>query len=90
MNDLEQHMKAAGITGSKVGGFITEAFGKKAGAGLAVLMGEMDRVNTSSRKAVRAARRSSAKWEATTKTTAFAFQKIGAEVEAAGIKIAQS
>jgi TP901 family phage tail tape measure protein len=46
MNDLEKHMTAAGITGGKVGAFITQAFGKKAGAGLAVLMGEMDRVNT--------------------------------------------
>ena len=33
MNDLSQHMTAAGVTGGRVGAFITQAFGKRAGAG---------------------------------------------------------
>jgi TP901 family phage tail tape measure protein len=90
LNDLEQHMTAAGITGAKVGGFITEAFGKKAGAGLGVLMGEIDRVNNKFEEGAKGGASFGAKWEATTKTTAFAFQKLGAEFEAAGIKLMQS
>jgi TP901 family phage tail tape measure protein len=43
MKDLVGHMDQAGITGNKVGQFITDAFGKKAGVGLAVLTGQFGR-----------------------------------------------
>lgn len=41
--DLKQHMIAAGDTGKKVGATLTDIFGKKAGQGVALLVGEYNR-----------------------------------------------
>lgn len=43
LQDLVTHMNDAGITGNKIGGFLTTAFGKKAGVGLSILTGQFDR-----------------------------------------------
>jgi hypothetical protein len=43
MQDLVKHMTDAGITGSKVGAFITDAFGKKSSSSLAVLVEQFAR-----------------------------------------------
>lgn len=87
MNDLEQHMKSAGVTGSQVGAFITEAFGKRAGAGVGVLMGEIDRLNIKYAEAEKGANTFAARWQATTQSTKFQFQQLGASAQAAGIRI---
>lgn len=90
MNDLEQHMTKAGVTGNKVGAFITEAFGKRAGAGVAVLMGEIDRLNTKYAEAQKGADTFASRWHATTQTVGFEWSRLGAEAEAAGIKMADA
>lgn len=46
LNLLQSKFKAAGITAKTEGGVITDMFGKKAGSGLAVLMGQIDRFNS--------------------------------------------
>lgn len=46
LQDLEAHFQAAGIGATEQGQIITEMFGKKAGAGVAVLMGQYDRLMT--------------------------------------------
>lgn len=89
MNDLNDHMKAAGVTGAKVGSFITDAFGKRAGAGLGVLIGEIDRLNTKFDEGQKGAASFADKWKATTETVSFQFKKLGVEVEAAGITLAE-
>jgi TP901 family phage tail tape measure protein len=43
LEDLVGRMNAAGITADKQGQVITDAFGRKAGAGLNILVGQMDR-----------------------------------------------
>jgi TP901 family phage tail tape measure protein len=46
LQDLMNHMRAAGIGAKQQGMIITEAFGKKAGAGLNVLLDQMDRLKS--------------------------------------------
>jgi len=46
LNDLVNHMRKAGVTAKEQGDLITTIFGKKAGGGLAVLAGQIDRVNS--------------------------------------------
>jgi TP901 family phage tail tape measure protein len=46
INDLAEHMIKAGYTGSRVGEIITQAFGKKAGTGINVLVEQLDRFNS--------------------------------------------
>ena len=43
MTDLHDRLQKAGITGVKVGDWLTTTFGKRAGAGISVLMGQYDR-----------------------------------------------
>jgi uncharacterized membrane protein YdfJ with MMPL/SSD domain len=44
LTDLQTHFKAAGVTAKQQGQVITQDFGKKAGAGLNVLMDQMGRL----------------------------------------------
>lgn len=46
LEDLQTHMKDAGIGAKEQGSVITDVFGRKAGAGLNVLMDQMDRVKS--------------------------------------------
>ncbi len=44
LEDLVKHMRGAGISAKEQGQIITTAFGKKAGVGLSILAGQMDRL----------------------------------------------
>jgi hypothetical protein len=44
--DLNAHLKAAGITGDKVGSFLLDAFTKKGGGGVSILLGQLDRLES--------------------------------------------
>lgn len=46
LEDLVSHMTKAGITSKEQGAIITDAFGRKAGAGLNILVGQMDRLES--------------------------------------------
>lgn len=46
LEDLEAHMKKAGVGAKEQGQVITDVFGRKAGAGLNVLMDQMDRLRS--------------------------------------------
>jgi TP901 family phage tail tape measure protein len=43
ITDLQAHLKAAGMTGVKTGEILTDAFGKRAGSGLNILIGQESR-----------------------------------------------
>lgn len=85
---LDERMTAAGITGNKVGGFLEDAFTKKAGAGLAIMLTQMDRFDSKLDEINKGGDSFSAQWRATTQTASFQFQRLGTEAEVAGIKIA--
>jgi TP901 family phage tail tape measure protein len=84
---LKRHLDAAGVTGSKVGAFLEDAFTKKAGAGLAVLLTRLTQFDEARKTVQKGADSFGAAWKATTKTTSFQFDKIKAQVEAFGIAL---
>lgn len=85
--DLKSHLDKAGVSGVQVGATLTDAFGKKAGPGLAVLMGQVDRFESKIGVVNAGAGRFGADWLATTQTASFAFARLGAEAQAAGIQV---
>lgn len=87
LNDLMGHMRKAGITASEQGQVITDMFGKKAGAGLAVLLGNMDRFNSKFPALTKAADGFGNAWQTTQQTAGQAFDSLKSGLEALGVKI---
>ncbi|MEU5596814.1 phage tail tape measure protein [Streptomyces sp. NPDC020298] len=72
LEDLVGRMKKAGISSKEQGQIITEAFGRKAGAGLNVLVSQMDRLESKYPALAEGANKFGKSWEDTQKT--FSFQ----------------
>lgn len=72
LEDLVAHMHAAGISSKEQGQIITDAFGRKAGAGLNILVGQMDRLESKYPALEKGAKGFGQAWADTQKT--FAFQ----------------
>lgn len=70
LEDLVGRMNAAGISADKQGQIITDAFGRKAGAGLNVLVGQMDRLESKYPALEEGAKGFGAAWERTQQTLA--------------------
>lgn len=73
---LAQKMKEAGITSKDEGNVITELFGKKAGAGIAVLVDQVDRLNSKSKVLETGAKGFGAAWAAQGQTTSQQFANL--------------
>ena len=86
---LSSHMTAAGITAGKVGPFIEQAFTKKAGVGLGILIDQIGRYKTKLDEVGTGAAGFGSAWQATTKTAAFAFERLKSEAQAAMITLGQ-
>lgn len=89
LEDLVAHMKAAGISSKEQGMIITEAFGRKAGAGLNVLVGQMDRLESKYPEITKGAKTFSQSWDDTKKTFAFQMKSMQTGFEALMISIGQ-
>lgn len=89
LEDLVAHMKAAGISSQQQGAIITDAFGRKAGAGLNILVGQMDRVESKYPEINKGAKNFSQSWEDTKKTFAFQMKSMQAGFEALMIGVGQ-
>jgi TP901 family phage tail tape measure protein len=76
LEDLVARMKKAGISADQQGQVITDAFGRKAGAGLNVLVGQMDRLESKYPALEAGAQNFGAAWDATTKTFAFQMKSL--------------
>jgi TP901 family phage tail tape measure protein len=87
VTDLKTHIDAAGISGVEVGALLTDAFGKKAGPGVAVLLGQFDRLQTKYEDITKGAGGFDAAWQATTQNASFAFDKVRASVDVLAIRI---
>lgn len=87
LDDLKAHMTAAGITGDKMGSVLLNAFGKKAGPGISIMVDQLDRFHQKQKIVAEGANKFGAAWEATTKNAAFGFDRLKAETEAAGISL---
>lgn len=89
LEDLVAHMKAAGISSKEQGMVITEAFGRKAGAGLNILVGQMDRLESKYPEITKGAKTFSQSWEDTKKTFAFQMKSMQTGFEALMIGVGQ-
>lgn len=85
--DLKGHLDRAGVSGVQMGQVITDAFGKRAGPGIAVLLGQMTRFESKVTQVKTGAGKFGEAWVATQKTTAFQFDKMKASVDAVGIRL---
>jgi TP901 family phage tail tape measure protein len=91
LNDLNDHLKAAGYNSTNSGQLITEAFGKKAGGGLGVLMDSLSsstsNFNDKFKLVAESGKTFGADWAQTQDTLAFKIHALGAEVEGMGVKV---
>jgi TP901 family phage tail tape measure protein len=89
LEDLVAHMKAAGISSKEQGAVITEAFGRKAGAGLNILVGQIDRLESKYPALDKGAKNFSQSWEDTKKTFAFQMKSLETGFQAFLIGVGQ-
>jgi trimeric autotransporter adhesin len=85
--DLKSHLDNAGVSSKQVGAILTEIFGKRAGPGLAVLIGQTDRLEQKFAVLRDSSSSFGAKWKATTQTASFALAQLNAKLEAAAITL---
>jgi TP901 family phage tail tape measure protein len=91
LNDLNSRLLAAGYTSTSAGALITQAFGKKAGGGLNVLIDSLasstSNFNDKFQSVAASGKTFAADWAQTQDTLAFKMKATGAAIEATGVKI---
>ncbi|MGE7437941.1 phage tail tape measure protein [Kitasatospora sp. NPDC001175] len=90
LEDLTEHFKKAGITADQQGDVITEMFGKKAGTGLSILLGQMDRVESKYPAITEGADKFGTAWQSATQTMSMHVDQLKAGIEALAIKIGEA
>jgi TP901 family phage tail tape measure protein len=85
--DLRDHLQSAGIQSDQVGQIITEAFGKKAGPGVAVLLGQVGRFENKLADVKVSGNQFGSAWAAWTKSSQGQTDQLKAGVEALGVSI---
>lgn len=90
LNDLNNHLLAAGYNSTTAGALITTAFGKKAGGGLNVLMDSLasstSNFNDKFKMVAESGKTFAADWAQTQDTLAYKIKSLGSELEALAIK----
>jgi TP901 family phage tail tape measure protein len=87
LNDLMDRMRKAGVTASQQGQVITDMFGKKAGSGLAVLLGQLDRFNSKYPDLEKGAGGFASAWQTAQHTLSQEFADIKAGFDSVMIRI---
>lgn len=87
LEDLEGRMKKAGVGAKEQGQVITEVFGRKAGAGLNVLMDQMDRLRTKYPALQEASKGFGESWKGTQDTFNQQLHQTEQSLVAMGIKL---
>ena len=87
LTDLQTHFKKAGITATEEGGVITDMFGKKAGAGIGVLMGQFDRFESKYPELNKGANNFASSWQTASHTLSQEWNDLKAGLEALAIKL---
>lgn len=85
--DLTKHLDKAGITGTQVGEWLTESFGKRAGVGVSVLMGQLDRFQGKYAEAVKGAKDLDSEWAQQQQTAKQKFDDFRSSLEALGVRL---
>lgn len=87
LQDLIDRMHKAGITSKEQGQIITDAFGRKAGAGLNILVGQFDRLQSKYPALEAGANKFGDAWANTQKTFAFQMKALQASFDALMISL---
>jgi TP901 family phage tail tape measure protein len=87
LEDLVDRMHKAGIGAKEQGQIITDAFGRKAGAGLNILVGQMDRLKSKYPALQEGANKFGSAWKDTQKTFAFQMKALQGSFDSLMIKI---
>lgn len=82
---LVKHMKAAGVSAKDQGQVITDLFGKKAGAGIGVLIGEFDRFQGKYKDVAKGADAFAGDWAARSQTMAQQWNNLKAGAQALAV-----
>jgi Phage-related minor tail protein len=85
LDDLNGKFEKNGITAKNEGQVITELFGKKAGSGLALLLENMDRMQSKYPALTKGANDFGAAWKATQASPAQEWKEIGTGLEASAV-----
>jgi TP901 family phage tail tape measure protein len=85
LDDLSARFKANGIDAHNMGGVITDIFGKKAGAGLSLLMENLDRFQSKYPALTKGANDFNAAWAATQATPAQKWKELTAGLQAGAV-----
>lgn len=87
LEDLIDRMHKAGISSKEQGKVITDAFGRKAGSGLNILVDQFDRLESKYPKLNEGAHKFGQSWEDTKKTFQFQMNAMKSELDSLMIKI---
>lgn len=87
LNKLHGLFVKNGVTATTQGAVITDMFGKKAGAGLAVLMGQLDRVNSKVPDIAKGAGGFASAWQTTSHTVGQEWKDLKAGLESLAVKL---
>ncbi|MDQ1743887.1 MAG: trimeric autotransporter adhesin [Pseudonocardiales bacterium] len=87
LEDLYAHLKAAKVGTTEVGGVLTEVFGKKAGPGLAVLIGQIDRYRLKTEEVARGGKTFNQSWNDWLKSNEGQMKTLEANVSSLEISI---
>src|SRR5258707_7104910 len=89
LEDLTKHFQKAGVTGDKMGQIVTAAFGKKAGVGLSILLGQMDRFESKYPALTKGAKGFEPAWQRTKKTVAQQVKQLQGSFDTFEIRLGQ-
>lgn len=84
---LKSRMDSAGVSGKEVGQVITDAFGRKSSASLALLIGQMSRFDQKFNDSEQASKHFGASWQGYTKTFQYRFDRMRESVQVLAIKL---
>jgi TP901 family phage tail tape measure protein len=87
ITDLKTHMDKAGISAKEQGQIITETFGKRAGVGVSILIGQYARLQSKYPDLAKGADQFGNAWKRTQETTSQKFKQLEGSFEAVAIKI---
>jgi TP901 family phage tail tape measure protein len=89
VEDLVAHLKAAGVTSEETGAVLTDAFGKKAGTGLNILVNSFDKLESKYPALQDGAKGFSKSWADTQKTFAFQVKSLESSFDALMIGVGE-
>lgn len=87
LQDIHDHLVKAGISGKQTGEFLLNAFGKRAGTGVSVLLDQLGRLKQKEADQAGGAKKFGDAWKATTKNLSFEIDQAKAWFTALGIRI---